>query len=241
MSKRHTLYTVLFVFLCVVFFSCRKDEVPEYIIERGTVMDVDSNVYQTVKIGDQWWMAENLIVTKFNDSTSIAIIHVDSIDSWAATENPAYCVGPKSGNLYNAYVVNSEKNIAPKGWHVPTDEEWKELEREIGMLAEEADYSGWRGVLEANALASKYRDGWGASTSDQDLYGTDYYGFNAIPSSVRGYNGRLSPSVAQSLWWWTKTSTGTENYYRSIDSDHTEIFRHATVHAYGMSIRCIKD
>jgi uncharacterized protein (TIGR02145 family) len=202
---------------------------------------VDSNVYQTVKIGNQWWMAENLIVTKFNDSTSISIIDIDSTDSWAAMENPAYCEGPKSGNLYNAYVVNSEKNIAPKGWHVPTDEEWKELERTIGMLAEEADYSGWRGVLEANALASKYRAGWGAETSDQGLFGTDYYGFNAIPSSVRGYDGRLSPSVAQSVWWWTKTSTGTENYYRSIDSDHTEIFRHATVHAYGMSIRCIKD
>ncbi len=241
MSKRQSLYTFIFVLFCVSIFSCKKDEAPEYVIERGTIMDVDSNVYQTVKIGNQWWMAENLIVTRFNDSTAIVRINDDGIEAWASTESPAYCEGPKSGNLYNAYVVNSEKNIAPKGWHVPTDEEWKELEREIGMLAEEADYSGWRGVLEANALASKYRDGWGAATSDQDLYGTDYYGFNAIPSSVRGYNGRFSPSVAQSVWWWTKTSTGTENYYRSIDSDHTEIFRHATVHAYGMSIRCIKD
>jgi uncharacterized protein (TIGR02145 family) len=240
MSKRLSLYAASFMLLTFSFISCKKDEEPEYIIERGTVIDVDSNVYQTVKIGNQWWMAENLIVTKFNDSTSIAEINDFENEAWAASESPAYCVGPKNGNLYNAFVVNSEKNIAPKGWHVPTDEEWKELERTIGMLAEEADYAGWRGTLEANVLASKYRAGWGASDSDTDLYGTDYYGFNAVPAGVRGHDGRTNIQN-NSVWWWSKTSTGTENYYRSIDSDHTEIFRHATVHEYGMSIRCIKD
>jgi uncharacterized protein (TIGR02145 family) len=240
MSKHPFLSITSFIALSLCFASCKKEEEPEYIIERGTVVDADSNVYQTVKIGDQWWMAENLIVTQFNDSTSIAEISNDENETWAASEGPAYCVGPKNGNLYNAYVINSEKNIAPKGWHVPTDEEWKELERTIGMSGEEANYAGWRGVLEANALASKYRDGWGAADSDTDLYGTDYYGFNAVPAGVRGYDGRTNIQN-NSVWWWTKTSTGTENYYRSIDSDHTEIFRHATVHAYGMSIRCIKD
>lgn len=240
MSKRYSLYTVLFVLLCICFFSCKKDEAPEYIIERGTVIDVDSNVYQTVKIGNQWWMAENLIVTKFNDSTAIFRINDDGNEAWASTENPAYCVGPKNGNLYNAYVVNSEKNIAPKGWHVPTDEEWKELERTIGMSQQEADYTGWRGVLEGNALASKNRAGWGPQVSDSDLYGTDDYGFNGVPGGVRGYDGRTNIQN-NSAWWWSKTSTDSLNYYRSIDTDHTEIFRHATVHAYGMSIRCIKD
>jgi uncharacterized protein (TIGR02145 family) len=205
-------------------------------------MDVDSNVYQTVKIGDQWWMAENLIVTHFNDSTTIEEIESDASlnEAWAAAEIPAYCAGPKNGNLYNAYVVNAEKNIAPKGWHVPTDEEWKKLEKTIGMSQEEADNAGWRGVLEANALASKNRTGWGPQVSDSDLYGTDYYGFNGVPAGVRGYDGRTNIQN-NSAWWWSKTSTDSTNYYRSIDTDHTEIFRHATVHAYGMSIRCIKD
>jgi uncharacterized protein (TIGR02145 family) len=243
MRTQHTHRLAVFFFAIVLFSSCKKDETPEYIIERGTVTDVEGNVYQTVKIGNQWWMAENLIVAHFNDGSAIG----DEINlgagadlEWASATAPAYCIDAAVGTLYNSYVVTSEKNIAPAGWHVPTDEEWKELERTIGMTAEELNYTGWRGTVEGNALASKNREGWGASSSDSDLYGTDYFGFNAIPAGVRGHDGRTN-TKRNSVWWWSKSTVEAEVYYRSMDSFHTEIFRHSTYPTYGMSIRCIKD
>ena len=108
-------------------------------VEVGTMTDVDGNVYKTIKIGSQTWMAENLKTTKFNDGTGISYI-TDTIN-WnvppgsALSGNyntiPEYCYYNNKysnrysyGVLYNFSVVNSGKQLGPAGWHVPSADEW---------------------------------------------------------------------------------------------------------------------
>lgn len=94
----------------------------------GTVTDIDGNVYQTIKIGNQWWMAKNLKVTHYRNGEAIPNITNDS--EWINLSTGAYCAyNNDNGNiatyglLYNWYTVVDSRNIAPSGWHVPTDDE----------------------------------------------------------------------------------------------------------------------
>src|SRR5689334_2797997 len=124
-------YLSVVVGLLVLFaFSCKKDEnVPAIVHETGTMTDVEGNVYTTVKIGNQWWMAENLKVTKFRNGNSIS--HYANAQDWSAGI-AGYCAWNDESNtitdfpglLYNWYAVTDSNNIAPTGWHVPTDAEW---------------------------------------------------------------------------------------------------------------------
>ena len=228
--------------ICVgVFFTgCQEEETPVRVIETSTVTDVDGNVYKTVKIGNQWWMAENLKVTRFNDGSSLDFYDLnDANELWAGALNPSYTVINDSifGYLYNFNAVESAKNIAPEGWHVPTDEDWKILEREIGMSMSESNALGWRGSHEANKLVTKYSQGW---PSDAALFGTDEFGFNAKSGSCRLFNGEINYQ-GNTAFWWTASTDGNEGWYRYIDANQTRIFRQHTYKGYGMSIRCIKN
>ncbi|MEZ4830283.1 MAG: fibrobacter succinogenes major paralogous domain-containing protein [Bacteroidia bacterium] len=98
-----------------------------------TVMDIDGNVYKTVEVGNQTWMAENLRATSCNDGTPIAQVKDQSI--WVKTHTPAYSWGSfttvekkkQYGAFYNAYVAQQGCNVCPKGWHVPTQPEYQQL------------------------------------------------------------------------------------------------------------------
>lgn len=224
----------------VVFTGCQEEVVPPRVIETGSVTDVDGHIYKTVKIGNQWWMAENLAVSHFNDGTNLAYIETSSLDSiWSNTPNAAYTFinDGQYGNLYNFAVVGNTKNIAPDGWHVPTDEDWKTLEKEIGMSAEETQSLGWRGNNEAEKLTSLYSAGWPAG---ETLFGTDDFGFNGKPGGVRVFNGETN-FQGNTAFWWTATTNGNEAWYRYIDANQTRIFRQHTYKGYGMSIRCVKN
>jgi uncharacterized protein (TIGR02145 family) len=239
---RAYLNSFLFVAaLCVgVFFTgCQEEETPVRVIETSTVTDLDGNVYKTVKIGNQWWMAENLAATRFNDGAPIEFCSVFSLDTaWSNATQPTYTSfnNGLSGHLYNYAVVENEKNIAPNGWHVPTDEDWKLLEMEVGMSASETESLGWRGTFEAEKLTAKESEGWYSDV----LFGTDEFGFNAKPGGCRIFNGEtnMQPVVA---FWWTASTNGNEGWYRYIDANQTRIFRQHTYKGYGMSIRCVKN
>ena len=220
--------------------GCQEEEAPMRVIETSTVTDVDGNVYKTVKIGNQWWMAENLAVTHFNDGADLTYIETTSMDStWSNTLNAAYTLlnDGQYGNLYNFSVVENVKNIAPEGWHVPTDEDWKTLEKEIGMSNEETNSLGWRGVNEAEKLTSLYATGWPQGAA---LFGTDEFGFNAKPGGCRVFNGQTNYQGSMSFWW-TASTNDNEAWYRYIDANQTRIFRQHTYKGYGMSIRCVKN
>jgi hypothetical protein len=128
MKKKTTLLVKLVLLLgiyAILTFGCKKkdnkdEKDPEPTPTTGTVSDVDGHTYKTIKIGDQWWMAENLKTTKYNDGTEIPFVP-DSI-AWSNLSTAAYCWynneqttnGSTYGALYNWYAVNSGK-LNPTG------------------------------------------------------------------------------------------------------------------------------
>ncbi len=110
----------------------------------GSVQDKDGNTYKTVKIGNQWWMAQNLRVTQYSDGTPI-------------TGFLSYTNDPMIDRVYGKYYdwsaalrganssTSNVQGVCPNGWHIPSDDEWKTLEGYIGMEKAERDDTGMRG------------------------------------------------------------------------------------------------
>lgn len=233
------LLSILIVLLPVLW-GCKKTEKDKHIIEYGTVEDNDGQIITTIKIGDQWWMAENLNSKRYQNGDSlITISTAEAATEWNKTNEGAYTFYNDSlfGYLYNYKAVEDPRKIAPKGWRIPTDEDWKILEKHIGMNEEEANAFGWRGTKEANSLVSKFSKGWPESSP---LYGDDTYGFNAVPGGCITLLNVINTG-SNTAFWWTASSENEEVYYRYIDYQQTRILRSKTSPKYGMSIRCIKE
>lgn len=210
----------------------------------GTVTDIDGNEYQTIKIGKQWWMTENLRVTRYRNGDSIR--HVPDDNVWPALTEGAYSIYDHAGLniityglLYNWYAVDDNRNIAPEGWHVSTDNDWKELELYMGMAQNELNDRQWRGTNEGNKLKEAGTMHWVAPNANA----TNEYGFTAQPNGFRsefGFNG-----LAHQAYFWTSTifngATDTFGWARGLHRDKSEISRvyYDKLHGYG--VRCVKD
>ena len=152
-------------------------------------IDYDGNVYETVQIGDQLWMAENLKVTHYNNGDEILY----PIGWWGSIEEGQYAIYDRVpsnadiyGNLYNGTVVNDDRGVCPEGWHVPSDDEFKTLEIFLGMSEEDANLTADRGTNEGSKLAGN-DDLWNGGALEQDSeFGTS--GFNGFPAGNRYYN-----------------------------------------------------
>lgn len=236
---------VIIMFIVVLTSSCKKEEENTPAVtqpETGTVTDIDGNIYETVKIGDQWWMAENLKVRTYNNGQPLPSIAKNSFD-WVDTL-PAYCLydetNDKTGYLYNWYVVSNTLKIAPVGWHIPTDEDWKQLEKSIGMSQDEADRTGWRGSNEADKLKVASPQGW---TPYGTIWSTNESGFTALAGSCRLFNfDPGDPGLSATGFWWTSTNHNNDQaWYRYLDYKSSGVFRSHTYKGNGYSIRCVKD
>ena len=232
---------IVFSLVCMAVTQSCNTESPELpVVETGSVSDIDGYTYKTLKIGNQWWTAESLRVTRFNDGSSITFIDENANDTlWSEITEPAYTTinNGQFGLLYNYAVIETSLNIAPEGWHVATDEDWKALEREVGMSQSETNALGWRGSTEAELLTAKNSAGWPEGAT---LFGKDTYQFNAKPGGCRVFNGELNLQ-GNTAFWWTGTTDGNEAWYRYFDASQTRIFRQHTYKGYGMSIRCVKN
>lgn len=211
-----------------------------------TVTDIDGNIYQTVHIGNQLWMAENLKVTHYRNGD--AIPHLTSDGDWTSTNSGAYCVYDNTasnadtyGNLYNWYALDDARNIAPEGWHVPTDDEIKELEMALGMTESEANDTQWRGTNEGSKLAGR-ADLW----TDGVLEGNAEFcasGFSFLPGGFR--DGSLGDfySMFDKGYFWSSTENSIFNAWsRNLYYYHTEVYRsYSGSKHYGFSVRCVRD
>jgi uncharacterized protein (TIGR02145 family) len=246
MNKLNILNTnfvlmVLGLFSILTLVSCDDEEEKRIIIEKGTVTDTDGNIYETVKIGNQWWMAENLRTTRYNDSASI--FNADQTAEWLLDSSSyrGYLAGNNTtGFLYNWNAVNDARNIAPKGWHVPTDAEWKELETFIGMSQSEADKTSWRGTDEANKLRKEGYTDW---QQFETIWSNNDYGFSALAGSCITYNGTLGePGLKITGFWWTRSlNPDNKPWYRYMDYKKSSVFRYYDEKSYGFSVRCVRD
>jgi hypothetical protein len=119
---------LLLALTILLFVSCSKDSTSLGEDKRGQVTDIDGNVYETLKIGDQWWMIENLKVTRYQNGDTMP--NVTDIIGWITIDSSAYCdydndIGNAAiyGHLYNWNAINDSRKIAPSGWRVPSRED----------------------------------------------------------------------------------------------------------------------
>ena len=232
--------TGLWMLIAMFFAGCEDDkEIVTPANETGTVTDVEGNVYRTVKIGNQWWMAENLKVAKYKNGELIT--DGKNFSSWG-NGTAAFCIYDNStvGNLYNWYAVNDANGLAPEGWHIPSDEEWKELEKNLGMSPSEADKLGWRGTDQAEKLKIEALKGW---ERYEDLWPLNTSGFSATAGGCRFYDDTWgSPGLFSTGFWWSVNENSAEDaWYRHLDYKKNTVFRYYGNKDYGFSIRCVKD
>jgi uncharacterized protein (TIGR02145 family) len=210
--------------------------------ETGTLNDNDGNTYATVKIGTQWWMAENLKTTMLNDNTPIP--NITNNNAWAALSIPALCwynndagtYKPLYGAMYNWFTVNTG-NLCPTGWHVPTDADWKIMESFIGMAPAQVDLWGWRGTDQGTQL--KNTSGWSSSGN-----GTNTSGFTALPGGYRYAADGSYNNVTELTYWWTASQDVdaiTSSWYRRMDYNNTGVYRASTQMRAGKYVRCVQD
>ncbi|MBS2212226.1 fibrobacter succinogenes major paralogous domain-containing protein [Carboxylicivirga mesophila] len=236
MNYKNSMQSIAFIILLSVsFLSCNKGDVtPDN--ETGTLIDIDGNKYNTVKIGKQVWMAENLKTTKYNNGDIIPI--VESGNDWSLLSDAGMCQYANSesmfdifGGLYNGYVIIDERNVCPNGWHVPTNEEWLEMEEFLGG----SDIAG--GKLKQAGTEHWQSPNTGADNSS---------GFTALPGTSREAGGSWDESGTgyTALFW---TSTKFENAYESgllskdIYYEEIDVLTGGDEINRGCSVRCIKD
>jgi len=237
-----SLYSLVLI-LVVSLFSCVNNSTgPDDSI---TVTDIDGNVYQTVQIGDQLWMAENLRVTHYRNGDPVPTDY--SGQEWVNLLDGAYCVyndnennADTYGYLYNWYTVADPRNIAPEGWHVPTDAEMMELEMALGMSESEVDSTGWRGTNEGSKIAGRaylWVDGDLENNSEFGLSG-----FNALPGGYRRYdNGSYWYLTNGGDFWSSTENNSSDAWFRNVSFYHSEIYRYSNYKQRGFSVRCVRD
>ncbi|MBN2258212.1 MAG: fibrobacter succinogenes major paralogous domain-containing protein, partial [Anaerolineaceae bacterium] len=210
--------------------------------EKGKVTDIDGNIYITTKIGDQWWMAENLKVTHYNNGDSIS--NVTDNSEWGGLTTGAYCNYnndstrvSKYGRLYNWYAVDDSRGIAPAGWHVPTDEDWKELEMFLGMSQSDADIAGYRGTDEGGKLKETGTIHWNSPNTGA----TNSSGFTTLPGGYRYYVGAFSYMGVHCLLWSSDEGSSTYAWSRELDYGRSGVGRFYDPERNGFSVRCVRD
>jgi uncharacterized protein (TIGR02145 family) len=257
MKRRINSYNGFIHFIPVILLTlfsliaCEKEKMPfedpVYTFETDSLTDVDGNVYNTVKIGDQWWMAENLRTIHYRNQVSIYYNQSMPDAEWAGLTKGAYCYlyngsAPYDGMLYNWFVISNPNGIAPEGWHVPTDDDWRKLEMHLGMASDTANLIGWRGTNEGEKLKSPKSETrlW---TIDQDIHNTNESGFTAFPGGCRLLDGVYVDAGPNSTgFWWTSSEVGNDQaWYRYLDYQYSGVFRYFTAKTNGFSIRCVKD
>ena len=208
----------------------------------ATVTDIDGNIYQTVLIGGQCWMGENLKVTHYRNGDPIP--NVTDNSSWSMLSTGAYCNYDNNegyvevyGRLYNWYAAVDSRDIAPEGWHVASDAEWKELEMYLGMSQEAADTTGWRGTGEGGKLKDAGTIYWQSPNTGA----TNESGFTALPGGSRSSSGQFYFARFDAFFWTQTDYDILRVWYHYLNYYHSEISRDTTYKQLGYSIRCVKD
>ncbi len=202
-----------------------------------TVTDIDGNVYKTVRIGDQLWMADNLRTTRYSNGDPIP--HVTDRVAWVALTTPAYCwygdsettFGATYGALYNWYAADSASNdnrsICPAGWHIPTEAEWTTLTTYLGGI----DVAG--GKMKEAGTSHWLAPNTGATNGSK---------FSGLPGGYRGYTNGAYDNVGLFGHWWSSTSRdASQAWGEGLFALEAPANHSPSVKKNGFSIRCVKD
>lgn len=193
--------------------------------------DMDGNHYSVVQIGTQWWMAENLKTTKYNNGDIIP--NITNSTSWRNLTTGAYCNYNNDinkvaiyGRLYNWFAIDDSRNIAPLGWRVPSFAEWQAL----------SDYYGGNnisgGKLKANCTSF-----W----SNPNTSANNESGFSGLGSGFRDANAVFMEQGAWVVWWYSTSMNPTTAYSLVLWNNDDDFGQHYASKVVGASVRCIKD
>ena len=198
------------------------------------IKDFDGNVYKTVKYGLQFWIASNLNVTHFRNGD--AIPEAKTPEEWAAAGTngtPAWCHyendpgnGIKYGKLYNWYAINDPKGLAPEGWHVAANEDWRPLVKNLNGV----DIAGTKLKSAADWKARK---------------GTNDIGFTAIPGGRRDTDGKFKDLGVIGQWWSNsvpvEVKPSNKIFSLALSDVSVEVRYLQSEKGAGLSVRCEKD
>lgn len=202
-------------------------------LKAQTVKDIEGNVYKTITIGTQTWMAENLRTTKYRNGDSIP--EVTDTPAWISLNTGAFCNYNNTkdndtivtyGRFYNYYAVADSRNICPAGWHVSTDADWTTL----------TDYLG--GVKVAGGkLKEKGLTHW----SNSNIGATNETGFTALAGGHRYLDEPFRNLRDSGNWWSILGNDEPTDWYRYITCCATSVTRNNSGKKSGFSVRCVKD
>jgi len=197
-----------------------------------TVVDLDGNVYHTVKIGSQIWMVENLKTTKYRNGDPIPFVQDGT--QWSNLTSGAYCniggdnnISYTYGHMYNGYTINDSRNIAPNGWHVPTNVEWDTLINFLGG---------------STIAGGKLKDSTFIYWKSPNTGATNETQFFALPAGGRnaGSNGRFDELLSVGHYWSSScTLTSYLVYEMHFGSKGTG--KQYLGFRNGFSVKCIKN
>ncbi len=217
-----------------------------------TVTDIDGNVYNTVQIGNQCWMKENLKTTR--DATG------NNSTRYCYEGNPDYC--NLYGGLYTwAVLMNGAassnnspsgvQGICPTGWHVPSDAEWTQLVDYVvaqGYANNASNPNGSGNALKSCRQVNSLLGGncnttahprWEATSSTG---GFDKFGFSAFPGGKYKNIGSTFYSIGSYGYWWSSTETSSATAYnRYMRYDSGRVYPDYNGKSYGFSVRCLRD
>lgn len=235
--SRMIIKSLLFGFLTLTFYNCEDSKPvlnPDYTGQTGKVTDIEGNTYNTIGIGSQIWMAENLKTITLRDNSPIPLILNDSIWGTNYYHSAGYCwynndsINNKKvyGALYNHYVVESDL-LCPSGWHVPTASEWNTLESFLGG----SEIAGGR-------LKDYYKSYW----KDPNPCIVNNYCFYAFPGGERlDLSGRFIQLGESGFWWTQDQKNEILAYSRSMSYSDESLRTFEINKKVGCSVRCIKD
>lgn len=214
-SKLEFMQIAIFMIVSISFSQTSEKNAGSFVDPR------DNNVYRWVKIGGQIWMAENL---RFKPEKG----------SWCWKNQEDNC--KTRGRLYN---WNAAMQAAPPGWHLPSDEEWKELEITLGLTEEQADDEGFR-VDKDSLLAGKIKkkDAWPSSYKGNPIVITNETGFSAIQTGIYTNDSfNHDPYTC----WWSSSDNETHAWIRHIGFFDNSIGRVLNRKEFAFCVRCVKD
>lgn len=236
--NRPLSFFVLLVFTlsgCVLVDYEPKEEItPEF----GSFTDSrDGTEYATVTLGTQTWMGENLaylpsVNPSSEGSDDIPFYYVYDYQGSSVAEAKATAFFTDYGVLYSWHAAML---ACPNGWHLPSDQEWSDLEISLGSDEVEAERMEWRDVGEVGKKL-KSSTGW-----NMDGNGDNSSGFNALPAGSRDGNGRFSDKGKFGTFWTSTENNISGSWYRAVRRNMDGTYRAGIPHNLGFSLRCIQD
>ena len=200
----------------------------------GTITDYDNNIYETVKIGTQTWMAKNLKTTHYVNGDLIGTSNPSTLDiSYETSPEYQWSYGGDDANaliygkLYTWYTITDTRKVCPVGWHIPTDAEWATLEFELGGY-----------IIAGSELKEARNSHW---ISPYNLDANNISCFNALPGGYRNQTGGFSYIGNYGNWWSSTQGDVSTAWVRSLFVQSGQVSRMDFLKWYGASVRCIKD